>query len=245
MSGKIALQLYSVRDLLPKDFAGTIRRIAAMGYEGIETGDFPGTTLSEATKLFKKLGLSVTSAHIFPPPVGDKLKEAMEVMSQLNSKRIVSGYGPDRFDTLDKTKRACEEFNKANALARANGLILGIHNHWWEYLKVESSYPYKVMLEYLDPTVEFQVDTYWVKTAGVDPAIVVKELGKRAPLLHIKDGPAVKEKPNVAVSDGSLDVPAIVKAGEGATEWLIVEFDSCATDIMVAVEKSCQYLRKL
>ena len=114
---------------------------------------------------------------------------------------------------------------------QTHGLRLCVHNHWWEYLAVEGSYPYKEMLERLDPMIGFEVDTYWVKTGGCDPAAVVKEMGKRAPLLHIKDGPAVREKPQVAVGDGALDFPAIIKAGQGTTEWLIVELDSCATDI--------------
>ena len=78
----------------------------------------------------------------------------------------------------------------------------------------------------------------------MDPAKVVKELGPRAPLLHIKDGPAVKDEPQVAVGDGVLDFPRIVQAAEGAVEWLIVELDHCGTDMMEAVEKSYQYLVK-
>jgi sugar phosphate isomerase/epimerase len=245
MAENIALQLYSVRDLLPKDFEGVIRRVAAMGYQGVETAGFPGITPAEAGKLFKSLGLQVPAIHSFPPPVGEKIKEVLDIVSALGCKTIVSGFGPDRFGTLDATRKACDEFNHAAELAHANGLRLCIHNHWWEYLAVEGSYPYKVMLERLDPKIGFEIDTYWVKTGGVDPASVVKEMGKRAPLLHIKDGPAVKEKPQVAVGEGVLDFPSIIKAGQGAYEWLIVEFDSCATDVMEAAEKSCKYLKKI
>ena len=121
-------------------------------------------------------------------------------------------------------------------------MVFGIHNHWWEFLQVEGRYVYQIMLEHLDPAIFFQVDTYWVQTAGPDPAQVVKELGPRAPLLHLKDGPAVKGKPHTAVGDGVLDFPSIVRAAEGVAEWLIVELDSCATDMLEAVEKSYQYL---
>ncbi len=245
MAKNIALQLYSVRDLLPKDFEGVIRRLAAFGFEGVEMAGFTGTTPKAAAKLFKELHLKVAAAHIFPPPVGDKLKEAVDNLSELECKMIVSGFGPDRFGTLDATRKACDELNQAATLAQARGLRFCIHNHWWEYLAVEGSYPYKVMLAQLDPSIGFEVDTYWVKTGGVDPAAVVKEMGKRAPFLHIKDGPAVREKPQVAIGDGVLDFPAILKAGKGATEWLIVEFDSCATDVMAALEKSYHYLKGL
>jgi sugar phosphate isomerase/epimerase len=98
------------------------------------------------------------------------------------------------------------------------------------------------MLENIDPEVNFELDTYWVKVAGVDPVSVLKEMGSRARLLHMKDGPGIKGKPNVAVGQGVVDVPAILKTAEGSAEWLIVEFDRSATDIMQAVEESYQYL---
>jgi sugar phosphate isomerase/epimerase len=98
------------------------------------------------------------------------------------------------------------------------------------------------MLEYLSPDVFFEIDTYWVQTAGPDPAEVVKKLGQKAPFLHIKDGPCVKGEPMVAVGDGVMDFPSIIEAGEGTTEWLVVELDACATDMMEAVKKSYDYL---
>jgi len=101
---------------------------------------------------------------------------------------------------------------------------------------------YQIMLELLDPDIFFEIDTYWVQTAGVDPAQVVRELGPRVPILHIKDGPCVKSEPMTAVGDGVMDFAEIVQAGGGITEWLIVELDRCATDMMVAVEKSLKYL---
>ena len=74
------------------------------------------------------------------------------------------------------------------------------------------------------------------------PAIVAKA-GKRAPLLHIKDGPGDKEKAMTAVGDGIVDFPAIVKAAAGNEEWLIVEMDRCDSDLMTAVQRSFEYLK--
>ena len=163
-------------------------------------------------------------------------------MRALGSTRIVSGIGPKQFRTQDKVKRSCERFNEASAVAVENGMSFGIHNHWWEFMPMDGRHVYNLMLDYLAPEVFFQVDTYWVRTAGLDPADVVRELGARAPLLHIKDGPCEKEKPMTAVGDGVMDFPSIVEAGRATVEWMIVELDSCATDMMEAVEKSGAYL---
>ena len=244
MPAPIALQLYTVRDALARDFAAVIGKIAAIGYVGVETAGFPGTTPQQAAALFRELGLAVPSAHT-ALPLGDQKNLVLDTMGELGCKRIVAPSPPEeanKYQTLDHIRLACDLFNEANAVALANGLTFGIHNHWREFEQVDGRYVYQVLLEHLEPEVFFQIDTYWVKTAGVNPAKVVRELGARTPLLHIKDGPCVKDEPQVAVGDGAMDVPAIVQAAGDATEWMIVELDQCATDMLETVEKSYHYL---
>jgi len=237
----LAIQLYSVRDTLAQDFAGVVQKIAAIGYAGVEPAGFPGTTPQEAGKLFRDLGLAVPSAHT-ALPLGEHENEVLDAMAAIGCPRIISGKGPDDFTTLDQVKQTCDLFNQASSVAAESGLQFGIHNHWWEFQQVEGHLVLDVMLEHLEPGVFFEIDTYWVQAAGHDPAAVVGQLGKRTPLLHIKDGPAVRGEPMVAVGDGVMDVPSIVQAGAGSTEWMIVELDACATDMMEAVEKSYDYL---
>jgi sugar phosphate isomerase/epimerase len=240
-SAPIALQLYTVRDRLAKDFAGVVRKIADIGYMGVETAGFEAASPREAGKLFKGLGLTVTSAHM-PLPLGEHKEDVLDAMKELDCTRIVSGMGPDAFTSIGRIKESCSLFNDANAVAEENGLAFGIHNHWWEFQEVEGRYVHEVMLECLDARIFFEIDTYWVKTAGPDPAAVVRNLGERAPLLHIKDGPCMAGEPMVAVGDGIMDFASIVEAGKDSIEWMIVELDECATDMMEAVEKSYAYL---
>jgi len=244
MPKPIALQLYSVRDAVGRDFTGVIERIAGMGYEGIEWWNVPGVAATQAAQQLTGLGLQVPSAHS-AAPVSDKKNQVLDTLATFGCKRlIVPYYPPERFQTIDSIKRVCDELNEGNVVARANGLTLGYHNHWWEYENVGGLLPYKVMLEQLDPSIVFEIDTYWVKAGGCDPVAVIQELGPRVPLLHIKDGPAVKGQPMVAVGEGAMDIPAILKAGTAA-DWLIVELDSCATDMLEAVEKSLKNLKAM
>jgi sugar phosphate isomerase/epimerase len=243
MTPPIALQLYSVRDVIAKsDYAAVVRQVAKIGYAGVETAGFPDTTPQAAGKLFKELGLLVPSIHKFPIPTPADKQEILDILGALDTKNVVSGAGPDDFKTVETTRATCEKLNAAAAMFAPYGVKLHVHNHWWEYLKVGKKYAYEYMLDFLAPEVYLQIDTYWVKTAGVDPAKVVKKMGKRAPLLHIKDGPAQQKVFQTAVGEGVLDFPAIVKAAAGNTEWMIVELDSYATDMMDAVRKSFQYL---
>jgi sugar phosphate isomerase/epimerase len=243
MTPPIALQLYSVRDVIAKsNFETVVRQVAQFGYAGVETAGFPGTTAQAAGKLFKELGLLVSSIHKFPIPTPADKQEILDTLGALDTKNIVSGAGPDDYKTAETTRLTCEKINAAAAMLAPYGVKLHVHNHWWEYIPMGEKHAYEYMLEYLAPEVCFQVDTYWVKTGGVDPAKVVKLFGKRAPLLHIKDGPAQQKVHQTAVGDGVLDFKGIVKAAAGNTEWMIVELDSCGTDMMEAVRKSCQYL---
>jgi sugar phosphate isomerase/epimerase len=97
----------------------------------------------------------------------------------------------------------------------------------------------------VESDVLFQLDTYWAQVAGVDVPALVRKLGKRATLLHLKDGPGKKGKPMLAVGDGMMNVPAILTAAKDFCEWEIVEIDSCASDMLEAVNKSYQYLASL
>jgi len=242
MTVPIALQLYSVREALAEDFVRVITRVSDIGYVGVEPiFNLPGTTTTEAARLFKELGFEVPSSHV-PLPVGKDKNRVLDFMAVMGCQRIVSGKGPESFETMSLIEQSCALFNEAHSVATENGLKFGIHNHWWEFLQVEGRYVYQVMLEHLDPAIFFEVDTYWIKAAGVDPVQVVREFGPRAPLLHIKDGPAIRDAPQLAIGDGVMDVPGIIQAAEGAAEWLIVELDHCATDMMEAVERSYQYL---
>jgi sugar phosphate isomerase/epimerase len=241
MASPVALQLYTLRDQLVQDFEGVIRQVAGIGYAGVEPAGFAGTTPAEARELFRELHLDVPAAHV-PMPEGERQRDSLDLLGLFACKRLVSGLGPDHFGSLDDIKRACERFNEASRFAGEHGASFGIHNHWWEFEPVEGQLPYQVMTEYLDPAIFWEIDTYWIRTAGLDPADVLRELGARAPLLHIKDGPATKEEPMVALGEGVMDFPRVIAAGEPHAEWLIVELDRCATDMMEAVARSYRYL---
>ena len=243
MSAPIALQLYTIRETLADNFVNGVTKVANIGYAGVETAGFPGTTPAEAKALFDDLGLTVAGAHL-PLPLGDRQNEVLDIAAALDCSRIICpALRPNEYySSLDQIKQTAGMINEAGAVAGENGLSLGMHNHWWEYEAVEGRLPNELLAELLDETVFFEVDTYWAKVAGSDPVAIVKSLGSRAPLLHIKDGPAVQGEPMVAAGDGVMDISAIIEAGQGHTKWLIVELDACATDMMTAVEKSCRYL---
>ena len=252
---KIAVQLYSVRNEIEKDISSTLKQIADIGYEAVETAFWPkNISVKQAAQQILDAGLYACSAHI-ELPIGNQKSVFLETAKMLGCKKMIwHGWPEDiRYSSLEGTMQLVAIYNEANRFAKANGLQFGLHNHWWEFRnKVGNRFVYEVLLESVDPDIFFEIDTYWVKVAGHDPAAIVKKFGERAPMLHIKDGPAVwhdalmddYQDPMVAVGKGAQNFPAIVKAANGNTEWMIVEMDKTTGNIFDALKESYDYLIK-
>lgn len=238
----IALQLYTVRDALAEDWLGTLARIAEIGYTGVETAGFDyAPSAAAAIAELKRLGLHVTSAHA-PLPTRDNIAELAALTLASGSDRIIcAGTGAEQFGTSADIAERIATFNIANVLAKAHGLRFGLHNHWWEFATVDGRLAFDTLLGGLDDDIFLELDTYWIQTANVDAANYVAQQAPRTPLLHIKDGPATLNGAMVAVGKGVMDVPGVIAAAHSA-EWLIVELDRCATDMLTAVAESYAYL---
>ena len=244
MNTPIALQLYTVRDLLKSDIEGTIARVAALGFDGVEPFGLTPETAERTRRACDEHGLSVVSVHT-PTPVGADLDRVLAVAQALGCDRLVAGASEADCQTLAGVEACCDRFSEAHASLAEKGLRLGLHNHWWEYEPVDGVYPYRLLLERLPQDVFFEVDVYWVQTAALDPIEVLREMAGRARLLHVKDGPALVGRPMVPAGQGSLDMAGVLRANAANTEALIVEFDECATPIWEAVEASREYLLSL
>ncbi len=238
----VAVQLYSLREALARDFEATVRAVADIGYVGVEPfGGMPGG-LAASAELFRELDLEVCSSHI-PFPDQDSQEAVLAIAEAYGLERVCIAYlPPDRFENAEAIKQTCEEINRASQFARAHGLRLGYHNHWWEFKQLNGSATLDLILEELDEGVFLQIDTYWAQVGGLDAVDVVRQVGARAPLIHLKDGPLNTDGDMTAVGGGKMDVPGIVKASADSAEWHIVELDRCATDMLGAVRDSYAYL---
>jgi sugar phosphate isomerase/epimerase len=238
----IGLQLYSVREALAEDFEGTVRRVAEMGYIGVEPyGGLP-TDLNDAAALFNELGLQVFNSHVGIPE-GDGKEALLKIAEAFNLSQVAIAFlPPEQFETIDAIKRSCEQLNQANEFAKSNNLKLGYHNHWWEFKELDGQSTLELILAELEQDIFLEVDTYWVQAGGMDVLSMLEAVGSRAPLIHVKDGSTDPEDSMLAVGDGKMPVPGIIDVTASTAEWYIVELDRCETDMLKAVEKSYEYL---
>ena len=257
----ISIQLYTLREASQLDFAGVLKRVAAIGYKGVEPAGLYQFSPREFRKVVEDLGMVVSSAHSAWAHSGN-LPAVIEMCGELGIDTCVSGWGRDEFKDLDAIQRTAEMAARMEETLSKAGITLTIHNHAWEFEKLNGQIKHEIFAG-LCPNVKFELDTYWAANFGENNAPeMVRRFAKRSPLLHIKDGPFVRPeqvynaatstlelKPGaqsaslLAVGSGKNDIKGIIAAMDPAvTRWLVVEQDNSDTDMFTCVEQSYRYL---
>lgn len=241
----LAIQLYTVRHPIARvGFVPIVQQIARAGYRGVELAGVPeGLTASHMRQILADHGLHIAGGH-FHLPVGDRANSILDTVATLGCRYLVSSTRRESFQTVTGIRQQAEQFNRAAEACRSRGITCVVHNHWWEFASVERRCAMDWMLEALDPAVLVELDVYWVQTGGHDPIAWIQKLGRRAPLLHIKDGPCVVGQPMTAVGAGRVDIAGCLRAAAPTAEWWIVELDECATDMMEAVRASAAFMTR-
>lgn len=256
----LSIQLFTLRDEAEKDFPAVLRRVAEIGYKGVEGAGFYGLTPREFRKIVEDLGMVISSSWT-PGNTPDIVNETIDTFGEMGTNLAVTGFNRENFAGMDEIKRTAETVSLLTAKLAAAGITLSIHNHAWEFEKIGGRLKHDILVE-LCPDVQFELDTYWAANYGAnDPAEMVRRFATRCPLLHIKDGPMVppdtarnaatgKLEPSpganaalLPVGSGKNDIEGIVAAMDPAvTQWLIVEQDNSDTDMFECVGKSYRYL---
>lgn len=241
MAKPISLQLYTLRDAAKEDFPKVLRTVADIGYVGVEFAGLQGHDPKEIRKLIDDLGLKVSSSHT-GLPTAENIQQLADVEMTLGNKKVISGYGPDQFKTMDGVMAAVGKFQTAAQLVKPFGMTFGFHNHWWEFHSLDGKQVYDILMAGA-PDVFSELDVYWCAYGKADPVKVVSQYKSRLPVLHIKDGTLEENAPHKAVGSGVLDMPAIIGAADpNVLEWLIVELDNYDGDMFEAVRSSYDYL---
>jgi len=258
---ELSVQLYSVRELAKQNYEAMIRAIADIGFSCVEPAGYPGSTPEAASKLFKELGLRAPSCH-GGLPVGEDKSRVLEEALMMGHEAIITGCPPnfrEDFTSLDRVRALAELYTEAAENAAPHGIQVGYHNHDWDLVEIGGRRGYQVFLENTPESVLWEADIFWVARAGLDPSAFVREIGPRGKFLHFKDGVVgggeafremETEDGKIMVSDASPFLPAgrgqvdLLAASKAAVhaDYIVVELDSYAGDMMEAVAESYRYL---
>ena len=251
----LAIQLYTVRDVISKDLEKTFEKLAELGFTELEIYGYDGNFFGKTAKEFKQIlsdnGLKVISSHhrtgITDKEDGTLLKNWDKTLEDLNiigSKYAVCSYLPEAERTLENYKKLPEILENAGKTSKQNEIQLAYHNHDFEFLRMNEKHNfYDFILENTSSDlVKMELDLYWISKAGLDPLTYFEKYPKRFPLWHVKDMKA--ETKNFAeIGNGTIDFKRIFEAKEkaGLKHWFL-EQDSTDKDIFESITISKKYI---
>jgi sugar phosphate isomerase/epimerase len=240
---KVGLQLYSLRDETAKDFPGTVKKVAAMGYKAVEFAGYDGLKPSEMSALLSDLGLTAYGAHVGSEKLEKTLDQEIEMNLAVGNHYLVCPYAPIK--TRDDALRLADFLNGCNKKIRAAGMSLGYHNHAHEFEVDGGEYLLDILFKNADPSIFAEVDVFWVAYAGVDPVQYISKYPNRQPLIHLKEL-AANGKDNVEIGKGKLDFSQIIKTAQGlGTARFIVEQEEYTLPPLESCKASLDALLKL
>jgi sugar phosphate isomerase/epimerase len=243
----VALQLYTVRDELARDFAGTLRKVAEMGYQSVELAGTGDMTARDLARLLKDLNLQVVGPHVAIGELQNNLEAALDYYAELGAPYITCPYMPDEYRAADRFDRTCALLNHVGQVCADRGLKFCYHNHAFEFEAVVGN---KTLFDALyDGTdaewVKGEADVYWIQYGGYSPREIISGRPGRFPLIHLKDMTA-GEPTFAEVGEGILDMAGIFAASEAnGAEWYIVEQDRCQRPTLESAQLSLDNLRRM
>lgn len=264
---KIALQMFSVRQDLQKDFYGTLKQVKEMGYSGVEFAGLYDNDPLEVKKKCEELGLVPISAHVPFDSLLNDMEATIDCYKKLGVKCVVipslaKEYRPGN----EKFPEFLEALKKIGTALAKEGMILQYHNHDFEFTKIDGKNGLDIMYDAVGPEyLQTQLDTCWINVGGENPVDYIKKYAGRMPTIHLKDFVGSKSENMYVligvnedkkqgtkgtfefrpVGKGVQDFPAIIKAAtECGAEWFIVEQDNATMGLsaLESAKASVEYL---
>lgn len=264
---QIGLQLYTVRNQMANDPAGTLKAIKSAGYSQVEGGN--PLEFNKMLPMIKDAGMYSQSSFFSPayitknwdihgvdPEVKDP-EVLIEAAEKYGLKYLVFGYlNKAERQTLDDYKTYAERLNRMGEKCEQAGVHLCYHNHSFEFGQIDGKIPYDLLIEEFDPAnVQFELDIFWASLGGYAPEKLMKKMKGKIRLLHLKDklGGVADEHDESEVpidayqelGDGVVDIKKVLKlAPKVGVEQCFVEQDQ-SPDPIKSIGQSTAYLRQI
>ena len=245
----VGIQLYSVREDMSKDPAGTLKKLAEMGYHYVEHANyidrkFYGYNAKDFKGLLDSLGLKMLSGHTRLDPqhwdagkkdFSDSWKHTVEDAAVAGQQYVISpSLDASLRKTYDDTLRYMDVFNKCGELCKKSGMKFGYHNHDFEFSTVlDNKKLFDIILQHTDPElVAQQLDMGNLYNGGAIAIAVVMQYPGRFELMHVKDeikaASGTEKYESTVLGEGIVNTRQVVDLGKksGGTHQFIIEQES-------------------
>lgn len=257
---KLGVQLYTVRDLMAKDFEGTLAKVASAGYKEVEFAGYFDRKAQDVRMILDHHGLTAPSTHVdYPSLSDDKLAKLIEDSHTIGHQFMVNPWIDEQMrKEPDIWKRVAATFNRAGETTKKAGIQFAYHNHHFEFVPQNGTRPIETILTECDPKlVKIEMDLCWTTVAGADPLTYFKRYPGRFPLVHVKglkrvpdgDPPVPFDKAIPQITDvGNNDIinwkRIFGRSKQAGIQHYFVEHDAPAAPIE-SIERSAKYLQTL
>jgi sugar phosphate isomerase/epimerase len=253
--GLLGLQLWSLREYLPKDLKGTIQKIRGLGFREVEAAGLWKHPVAEQRAALDAAGLRCQSAHMSFERLRDDMHGAIAEVKALGATWVVCPWIPHNGDvfTREDAMKSADAFNRFAGALNAEGLRFAYHCHGYEFVPSKEGTLFDTLAGSSDPSkVMFQIDVFHALLGGADPAKLIEKYQSRVASLHLKDlkkGFPIKAgtatappEADVPIGTGQVDVPAVLKAAaNGGTKQYYIEDESA--DPWQHIPESLRYLQ--
>jgi sugar phosphate isomerase/epimerase len=242
----IGLQLFTVRDLLKSDFAGTLRNVALLGYREVEFAGIIGDDVRRTRDLLRRVDLAAPSLHVDYASLRSDPERSFETAHVLEARYVVCPWlDPSERQTAEDWKRICDRLNAIGERTGRASLTLAYHNHDFEFADLpEGIRPYDLLLSRTDERfVKLELDVYWATKGKVDPAPLLRAHPSRFRLVHLKD--MASDGSFTEIGNGTIDFGDISDAAlQSGVQHFFVEQDVSPNPLR-SIETSISNLRRL
>jgi sugar phosphate isomerase/epimerase len=230
---QIGAQMYTLREhtQTPADIAKTCRRVKQMGYDAIQISGFGKIDNAELGKILKDEGLVCAATHVKLDMMQD-VEVCIAYHQAIGCKyTAVGGYFPwNKIPEVNEQswRDYAKQYSAIAKVLAAKGLRAGYHNHSHELVQYDGKQALAILIDETDPSIWFEIDTYWIAQGGGDPAAWIERVKGRIPAVHVKDMTVDRNRVQkmAEVGAGNLNWPRIIEACKAAgVEWYLVERD--------------------
>jgi len=243
----VALQLYTVRELLAEDYVGTLKEVKALGYDLVQlTGEMPFEA-PEMREVLDDIGLEPVGIHVGGDELTQNLDHWIEYAKTIDTQDLVWPYVPEtQRGTREDWLKLAATMDGVGARCRERGARLSYHNHSFEFVKFDGQYALDLLYANADrQNLLAEIDTYWVEHGGEDPAAYIRKYAGRQAILHLKDMADDEEQSFAEIGNGILDWDDIHQAAiEAGVEYYAVEQDRCPGDPLDSARMSLEFIRE-